>query len=264
MAKMKIKRVPQRGFTLIEMMMVLLVLTVVTGVIFDSISSVQQRYRVEESKIDLTQEARAFLDQLVRDLHQTGFPGKRGYSATPADSSGTNAVGLVAVSRTDIWFEGDVDGDGVVDSVRYQLVSNGGECPCTLRRSQASKVDGTAPDAQGTNWSTEVQNVLNSTGTGNSPWTIAGTNPLGDNDTIYTDYKADPVFRFYDKNGDEVTSGIPNDLSTVSSGETLSTLESIRNVKVTINVMSSSLDNQFKKYPATSMTGSARILNSKY
>lgn len=260
----KQKRFRQNGFSLIEMMMVLLVLTIVTGVIFESISSVQKRYRVEESKVDMTQESRSFLDQLVRDLHQAGFPGKRMYAALPADSSYSNAVGLVAVSRTDVWFEGDVDGDGVVDSVRYQLVANAsGHCPCTLRRSQAQKVDGTAPDAQGTNWSTEVQNVLNSTGTGNSPWTIDGSSAIGANNTVYSTYKSDPVFRFYDKDGNEVTS-MPNDLSSLSAGETTTMLDSIRNVKVTINVMSSTLDPQFKKYPAVSMTGSARILNSKF
>jgi len=261
----KQRRFRQNGFSLIEMMVVLLVLTIVTGVIFESISSVQKRYRVEETKVDMTQESRSFLDQLVRDLHQAGFPGKRMYAATPVDSDTKNAVGLVAVSRTDVWFEGDVDGDGVIDNVRYQLVANAsGHCPCTLRRSQVQKnVSGQAPDAYGPSWSTEVQNVLNSTGTGNSPWTIDGSSAIGANDTVYSTYKSDPVFRFYDKDGNEVTA-VPNDLSSVSAGETSTVLNSIRNVKVTINVMSSTLDPQFKKYPAVSMTGSARILNSKF
>jgi hypothetical protein len=84
---------------------------------------------------------------------------------TTVYQSSAVAAGLIKVSNTEIIFEGDVDGDGVVDSVRYRLVDSAGNspptgtCPCTIQRSQKPKVSGTNPGSQPTSWSQELQNV---------------------------------------------------------------------------------------------------------
>src|SRR5258708_8308892 len=53
------------------------------------------------------------------------------YSITNANVAAYSgvAVGLVSVSNTQVIFEGDVDGDGVVDSVPYPLLDSAGHYP---------------------------------------------------------------------------------------------------------------------------------------
>src|SRR5581483_8261103 len=103
-------------------------------------------YRAEEQKVDTTQQGREFLDQITRDIHQAGYPGQKMYDsailAVPPANDSRVAVGLVRVSASELWFEGDMDGDGAVESVRYTLFDNNGNaiggasnCPCSLQRS---------------------------------------------------------------------------------------------------------------------------------
>src|ERR1043165_10004887 len=86
-----IKNGRQSGFSLIEMMLVLAILMLVMGVTMRAIMDVQKRQRIEESKVDLNQEGRDFVDQIVRDLHQSGYPTVNMYANT--------AVSPVAADR---------------------------------------------------------------------------------------------------------------------------------------------------------------------
>lgn len=255
----------QRGFSLLELLIVLSILTLVMAGIFGMMDAAQKRYAVEDTKLDLQQEGRQFLDQVVRDLHQAGFPNARMYDTAPANGNNAAkvAVGLVRVSYTDIIFEGDVDGNGTVNVVRYQVYpDNGSACPCTLRRSQEPKTEGASSDDQTYSWSSEVQRVLNTSGTGNSPLSIAGTTFGASNDTLYAAYKQAPLFQYYDQNGVIVT-GIPNTLATSGTGMDPKILASIRSVRITINILASAIDVQTRRYPAVSMTSSARIANNR-
>lgn len=149
----------QAGFTLIEMLMVVLLLSIVVGAVFSQIDRAQVRYRVEDQKVDLTQQEREFIDQFTRDLHQAGFP-----SAPMFGGVGTAnqiALGVTSLSANDIVVEGDVDGDGAVDVVEYSYFDGSGwtssapnPCPC-IRRSQMNKGSTTAATTY-----TQVQNVL--------------------------------------------------------------------------------------------------------
>lgn len=150
----------QRGFTLIELLMVVLLLSIVVGAVFSQIERAQVRYRVEDQRVDLTQQEREFIDQFTRDLHQAGYP-----SASMYGTSGTAnqvALGPISLSSNDIVIEGDVDGDGLVDTVEYSYFDGSGwtssapnPCPC-IRRSQVQK--GTPSSASTT--FTQVQNVV--------------------------------------------------------------------------------------------------------
>src|SRR5437868_11950574 len=99
----------QSGFSLLELTLVLGILSLVLAVTMTAINDVQKRSRVEEAKVDLTQESREFVEQMVRDLHQSGYPTTSMYATPPAATSFTYAAGLVAASMTSIWFEADVD-----------------------------------------------------------------------------------------------------------------------------------------------------------
>lgn len=150
----------QRGFTLIELLMVVLLLSIVVGAVFSQIDRAQVRYRVEDQKVDLTQQEREFIDQFTRDLHQAGYPSAAMYGGT--GTANQIALGLTSLSSNDLVMEGDVDGDGAVDSVEYSYFDGAGwvgsapnPCPC-IRRSQVPK--GTA--AGSTTTFTQVQGVV--------------------------------------------------------------------------------------------------------
>ena len=133
----------QSGFTLIEMLLVVLLLSIVVGAVFSQIDRAQVRYRVEDQKVDLTQQEREFIDQFTRDLHQAGYPSAAMYGGSA--TANQVALGVTSLSSNDIVFEGDVDGDGAVDTVEYSYFDGSGwtssapnPCPC-IRRSQLAK-----------------------------------------------------------------------------------------------------------------------------
>ena len=64
----------QRGFTLMEMMVVVLVLSVVMGAVFGLMNMAQQRYRAESDVLDAFQGSRAVVDQITREVHSAGYP----------------------------------------------------------------------------------------------------------------------------------------------------------------------------------------------
>ncbi len=263
------KRAPQQGFSLIEMMVVVAILMLVMGVIFQQVNQVQKRYRTEEAKLDLTQEAREFLDQVVRDVHQTGFPGQKMYAPnvliSPWQQDSRVAVGLVKFSYTDLWFEADVDGDGAVESVRYTLQAGpGNTCPCTLRRSQVNKVNATEPMSQLTSYSTELDGVVNSGGAGgggtNGSYQLAGSTVFGggvskSNQSLYGALAGPYIFTAYDANGNFVA---PTDFNTNPAQ-----LANIKTIAINLNVLvkPAAADLQTRMRPALSLNASAKISN---
>jgi prepilin-type N-terminal cleavage/methylation domain-containing protein len=213
----------QRGFTLIELLMVVLLLSIVVGAVFSQIDRAQVRYKVEDQKTDLTQQEREFIDQFTRDLHQAGYP-----SAVMYGGFGTAnqvALGLISLSSNDIVIEGDVDGDGTVDTVEYSYFDGSGwpangppnPCPC-IRRSQVAK--GTASSAATT--FTQVQGVV-------------GT-------TFFTAFKADG--------------------NTITLPASPSDLPKIKTVQITLTTQGAGQDSDAHKSIQVSMTGMARLVNN--
>jgi prepilin-type N-terminal cleavage/methylation domain-containing protein len=64
----------QLGFTLIELLVALGIFLLVTGAAFSLLGSSQQRYQTESQVLNSFQEARLGLDQIVRDVNDSGFP----------------------------------------------------------------------------------------------------------------------------------------------------------------------------------------------
>jgi prepilin-type N-terminal cleavage/methylation domain-containing protein len=261
----------QRGFSLIEMLIVVAVLSLVLGAIFNTVLDGMKKYRLQENRVNTTQQSREFLDQIVRDLHSAGYPSLHMYdpsssigSGSTAQSSQYVAVGLVAVSATDIWFEGDIDDSGQVQSIRYTLQADAnGNCPCTMMRGTVLKQNGTAPSSQSVVYNTELQNVINSTG-GASPYTIAGKTIFSgstavNNDTLYATYKTVPVFSYYDANGNAIT--VPNDLQGSNLATGVSAAANVRIVSVALNLLSANDDLQTKLRSGVSMRAMVKINN---
>lgn len=80
----------QRGFSLIELMMVLGIFLVVSGAVFGLLNAAQIRYRAEREFLESFQGARLGVELMVRDIHNAGyppphtFPGNLGTPPTPA------------------------------------------------------------------------------------------------------------------------------------------------------------------------------------
>jgi prepilin-type N-terminal cleavage/methylation domain-containing protein len=290
----------QAGFSLLELVIVCAILTIVLAAIFNGVDLVTQRSHAEQTKVDLTQEGREFVDEFERDLHQAGYPNCRMVKAPgaanncPADYSNTTvwtsssvAAGLVKLSNTEIVFEGDVDGGGTVDSIRYRLLDSAGNspptgtCPCYIQRSQIQKVDGTAPLSQGTSWSQELQNVVNSgvpgvDGSGNPlPYggglSISGNTAWGATNTSYyaaiSSFKDFPVFQAYDQLGNIVP--LPQDITTASGSAILNcgttSITCVKSIRLTINLLApaaTGVDMKTRVRPVMTLVGNARLVNN--
>ena len=257
----------QSGFSLIELLVVVAVLMIVMGVVMKQVELVQKRYSAEEQRLDISQESREFFDQLIRDLHQAGYPNSKMFATgelmSPPQNDRRNAVGLVKFAYDEVWFEGDVDGDGQVDVIDYKLLADAnGQCPCRISRSVVSpKADATAPMTQvNTNWSTELQQVVNSGGANGgaslaAAYTIYGTTYVGgstqNNNTLYANYKTANVFTAYNNNGVEVT---PTDYNTDPTK-----LKSIRTIRINVNLLTTQPDLQTKMRSAVTLAASVRL-----
>jgi type II secretory pathway pseudopilin PulG len=148
------------GFSLLELLMVVGILTVVLGVVVRGAVELQARSTTEVAKVDLTQQSRQFMDQVVKDLHHAGYPSVRMYDqATSTANPALYGQGLINISSNAIVFEGDVDGSGNVSVVFVQLNPLNGPCPCILQRGSVYKqayLTGNMPQ-----YYTQVDNVMN-------------------------------------------------------------------------------------------------------
>ncbi len=140
---------PQRGFSLIELMASLAILTIVVGVLTDGIMQIQKKSASDVNKVGVAQESRQFMDQILRDLRQAGYPGVALFDSslipTPTINSTYVAQGLISFSSSAIQFEGDIDGSGVSEVYIQVVVPTSGSCPCTLQRGTVSKITGGTP-----------------------------------------------------------------------------------------------------------------------
>src|SRR5205807_8429573 len=120
----------ERGHTLVELLVAIGVLGLVTAGVFGQLNTAAQRIYTEQVKVDNFDEARDFVDQFFRDINQIGYPNGRMMSflamspasaLTASQADSRVAVGLVKIENNAIWFEGDVNGSGVVQSVQYKV-----------------------------------------------------------------------------------------------------------------------------------------------
>ena len=157
------RRGREQGFTLIELMISVGILTVVVGVVVEGLTKLMQRNTIETTKVDLTQQSREFMDQIVNDIHQAGYPDLKTFDPATKPlgygDAGVATPGLVNATPSSLQFEGDVDGTGTVSEVFIQLSPLNGPCPCTIQRGAISKAlwqGGALPS-----YYTEVTNVNN-------------------------------------------------------------------------------------------------------
>lgn len=245
----------QRGFSLIEILVVVAVFTIVTGAVFLLLDTAQQRYRAESELLDAFQGARIALDQIVRDVHSAGYPSVKSVSAAqllgnPALATrvafpfawdpGYPAVpcvvgaGCRVPSPTDLIVETDVDpeSNNGVEWVRYSLQNN------TLFRAQVPKQNGANPlAATQNNLIPYVENVVNFA-TPAEMAQIQASYPA-----MFPGNAQVPVFRY------RVQPGRP------------SNPQFIRDVEITLIVRSQGLDPKTQQPRVVTLNGLARRVN---
>jgi prepilin-type N-terminal cleavage/methylation domain-containing protein len=232
----------QSGFSLIELMISVAILLAVMAGVFAEIGKLQKVSRDEDLKRELFQNAREFLDQFSRDVHGSGSPNQRNF-ITGSDTNDYVAVGLVKVGDSEIDFEGDVHGDGVVSAVsyRYTAAAYTGQstvtCPC-VERAEITKANGTAPLSQ-----------LDIAGTGNHYVAL---------ENVLTPTSTTPVFSYFDKNGNNLNITTPIDISTAANATTIA---SIRSIRVFINVQANSPDLEIARKTASALTEEVKLNN---
>jgi prepilin-type N-terminal cleavage/methylation domain-containing protein len=215
----------QRGFSIIELIVAIGILTTVIGVVTTGIMDIEKKSASDVNKVGLAQESRQFMDQILRDLRQSGFPSLALFDPTTL-TSGTDctqdvnvACPLKSFSSSAIQFEGDIDGSGVSDVFIQVIVPASGTCPCMVQRGTVSKalyVNGGTPA-----YYTELDGVMSQ--------------------NVFTAYKFDGSA--YDPSADDLTS--------------------IKNIGITLYVQSPLPDvNQSSvTYSTTTMVSEARINN---
>ena len=98
--KQSVQRRRPAGFSLIELLTALTIFLVICGVAFNLLTLTMKRYQTDSQVLTAFQEARFGLDQMVRDVNDSGYPPAAQFQPLPADQS-LYAVGPVA------WRTGD-------------------------------------------------------------------------------------------------------------------------------------------------------------
>ena len=238
----------QHGFSLLEMMIVVGILGIISGGILAQMDVAQQRGYSEQIKLDNLQEARDFVDQFFRDINQIGYPNSRLVDTTsllwapalttqatygwasPYISDNRMAIGFVSIDNNAVQFEGDMNGNGVVQSVIYK-VNGSGNCAWCLQRSQVDKTSADPLTGQATNWGTEANDVL-----------------------------SNPIFTYFKADGTPVPSAsLPLDISTAAGAQTLA---SIKTIKISLLIRNNNIIDLKTKLPIeTNFEGEVSINN---
>lgn len=258
----------QRGFSLLEMLVVVAVFSVITGAVFVLLDVSQKRYKMESEILATFQDARLGMDQLTRDVHSSGYPPANQFTPAivaanpdrfampfafspnyPAGCNGPFQIGVGACrtpSEWDLIVEAEVNQQlAGIEWVRYRL--NGR----TLERGFATKTVGADPAAAtlavGGGWGMApfVDNVINNTTAaeivelqGFYPGLFPGNAPV-------------PVFTYLCQIG----------TGPIGACTAANLPQHIREVNITLIVRSPSRDPQTQQPRVMTLTGRARRVN---
>ncbi|MCU0587750.1 MAG: prepilin-type N-terminal cleavage/methylation domain-containing protein [Syntrophobacteraceae bacterium] len=91
----------QKGFTLVEILVVLALSGLVTGAVYKSFTAQQRVYIAQDQVAGLQQDIRASLEIMLKEIRMAGY-----------DPRGTDIAGFLAASNTRLQFTADHNGNG--------------------------------------------------------------------------------------------------------------------------------------------------------
>lgn len=273
-------RTRQAGFSLIELMVVMVIFLIVTGAVFGLLNVAQVRYRSEQQFLDSLQGARIALEQITANVHRAGFPGVNGYD-TVTPTSLWVAAGGVPAERVAVPFVG-IRG-GAIDQTCLIDTSNPTLSTCTIPNAFELVIE-TDLDPENTITPAQVEwvyyrldtpgNALASPPTGGGmtrtlyfrispkqcggmPWTpvtCPGGKPVGTGTPMVDNIINDPAA--YAANPDEAVFRY-----TCASGATTCTPENIQEVRIVLRARAFSQDIQTRGVRALTLQSVARRVN---
>ncbi len=169
-----------RGFTLIEILIVLLLVSILTAAIYRTFRDQQKSYMVQEEVVEMQQNLRAGLDIMSREIRMAGYD--------PAQSGN---FGFLTAAATSTSFTIDFDGNGGTpgndETITYRLVDYDGDgIAAELKRTTTSMDLPIALNIQAIGFAygfdSDSDGYLDKDGSGNTIWAI-DTNADGRLDT---------------------------------------------------------------------------------
>ena len=172
----------RNGFSLIELMMALTILVLVCGIAFELLMMTMKKYHSDSQLLNSFQEARFGMDQMIRDINDSGFPPRNQMQGNVTPQPMTYAATAFAWAPTtyptspciigtnctvpgdyDVIIETDIDPENqsnsnYVEWVRYKLIGT------TLYRGVVEKLNTNTADPDGATSGAlvpYVQNVMN-------------------------------------------------------------------------------------------------------
>lgn len=232
--------ISSQGYTLVELLVSIFIVFTVTGAVFSQINQMQKKSSTEAMKLDMNQAAREFLDQTVRDLHMSGYPSASMYSNS--QDLLRVAQGLVSISPTQIVFEGDVNNDGNVYSVKIQYIPNDPadpNCPCIRRWATVKASTDSLNQPSISTTYIETQHVF------------PPGNGIGQS--------GEDLFAYYDQNGGPIDASAGIDLTVINPLTNAPRVKDVKTVKINLTLVTPVPDLDTNAFARTSMSATARL-----
>ena len=192
------------GFSMIELLVVLAVFGIVTGMVFSSMSSGQETADIARQEGSMAANLEDIFTLMDSEIRTIGFPPETyfdsDYLQNPATPRNLVSLGLLSIAPLSIEFEGDINGNGKVDYVRYYLT--GSSPPYVLNR-YAGEVhaDGSLPGGSAQKLSEQVENLeftfFDRSGT--STWDVKNVTAIEIRMTLRSRNR-DPISKIYRTN----------------------------------------------------------------
>ena len=160
---MKLSRLSRiLGFSVIELLVVLLVFGIVLGMVFSSLGRGQETGEIAEQEGIMTANLEDIFALFNSEIRTIGFPPESyfdsDYLQNPATPKNLVSHGLLSIGSRSIEFEGDINGNGRTDYIRYYLT--GSSPPYTLNRIAGEiHVDGSLPGGSAQKLSEQIQDL---------------------------------------------------------------------------------------------------------
>lgn len=243
------RRSTSSGFSLVELLTALAIFLIICAVAFTLLTSAMKRYQSESQNLNTFQEARFGLDQMVRDINDSGYPPENQFEVLPSDpdeyastpvawspgysTSAPCQIGVTCITPGDfdVILETKVDplnASATVQWIRYQLQGN------TLYRAVVNKDSSGDPDGTtSAQLVPYVQNVVNNDTSQIAqfqalyPSMFPGGNPV-------------PIFTYFC----DVSGGSGSAPVTCSAAGGDNSPENVRSVSITLIVMTPFADAQ--------------------